>query len=186
MEIWKPVFVKGVACPGYEVSDIGNVRSFRKQTRLKGMKGTVSYVGTTPKILTKIPKSNGYYGVNVVVNGKIKQKTVGVLVLEAFVGPCPEGMNCCHGPLGSFCDLLTNLSWGTASKNHGEDRLRDGTDVRGEKHGAASLTNAQVLEIKKQLQSKKRIGVKLAKKYGVSRSTIVAIKRGVNWAWLKG
>jgi hypothetical protein len=52
------------------------------------------------------------------------------LVLEAFVGPRPDGMESLHG-LGGKLDnrYPENLRWGTSSENH-LDQYRDGTMVR--------------------------------------------------------
>lgn len=183
-ETWRPVVVDGIAYPGYEVSDKGNVRSFRARVGLGNNKGTASYISNTSKPLRKYVTSSGYYAASVCLLGKAKQTRIALMVLEAFVGPRPQGLHCCHGPKGALCDEATNLSWGTPSKNHGEDRLRDGSDIRGEKQGGAKLTTSQVVEIKSRLKTGRRICTALAREFGVSRSTIHAIKRGVNWFWL--
>jgi hypothetical protein len=91
-EIWKQAYSGGVICPGYEVSNLGNVRSFRKLTRISGVKGTVAYIGTEPRLLKKINLTAGYYGVHLVVGNQIKQRGIAPLVLEAFVGLKPDGM----------------------------------------------------------------------------------------------
>lgn len=43
------------------------------------------------------------------------------LVLEAFVGPCPEGMECCHWDDNQSNNRLDNLRWDTHANN-----VRDG------------------------------------------------------------
>jgi len=63
-------------------------------------------------------------------NGIVKTFSVHRLVLEAFIGPCPKGLQCCHGHSGSANNRLLNLSWGTQEKNNGEDKQRDNTDNR--------------------------------------------------------
>ena len=89
--------------------------------------------------------------------GTIKHQAVHVLVLEAFVGPRPEGMWALHGPLryadGTPDNRLSNLEWGTPSKNNGPDKTRDvthppfhGTVLRGEAHGSAKLNWGTVQE----------------------------------------
>lgn len=48
------------------------------------------------------------------------------LVLEAFVGPCPEGMEGCHGDGDPTNNSLGNLRWDTATSNQ-LDKVRHGT-----------------------------------------------------------
>lgn len=184
-ETWKQAVSGGVLCPGYEVSSLGNVRSFRKRTWERGRRGAIVQIGTEPIQLKKIRLTSGYWGVQLVVGDRIRQRHIGPLVLESFCGPRPNGYQACHGPKGPLCDELGNLQWGTKSKNHGEDRLRDGTDVRGEKHGNSALTNEQVAAIKGRLKAGGRICAALAREYGVGRTTIAAIKYGRNWAWME-
>lgn len=184
-EIWRTIVSRGILFPGYEVSSLGNVRSFRRQKRVPGVKGTVSYIGKEAKLIKKIKKSIGYWCVNLSRDGKIFQRCIAPLVLEAFAGPRPERMEACHGQRGSFCDAIENLQWGTKSKNHGEDRIRDGSDVRGEKHGNSKLSNQQVAYIKGELSTGGRgVCTRLARECGVGRTTIAAIKYGNNWAWM--
>ncbi len=76
-----------------------------------------------------------------------RQKTVEYihrLVLEAFIGPCPEGMECRHFPdRNPANNNLSNLHWGTVSEN-ALDRAIHGTNPTGENHGRAKLTNEEV------------------------------------------
>jgi hypothetical protein len=140
MEEWKAV----VGTWGYEISDLGNARCFRTMGGRPSM---------SARMLTPIV-SGRYRAVNI----DRKMRRIGVLVLEAFVGPRPAGMDCCHGPKGQRDDSLTNVSWGTKSKNLGEDRRRDGTARFGEKTNLAKLTEAQVLEILRRYSEGETIG----------------------------
>lgn len=47
------------------------------------------------------------------------------IVLEAFVGPCPEGMEALHENDDPGDNRLANLTWGTRSDNQ-HDRVRNG------------------------------------------------------------
>lgn len=47
------------------------------------------------------------------------------LVLEMFVGRCPDGMEACHGSGGRLDNRLDNLRWDTKSANS-HDSVRDG------------------------------------------------------------
>jgi hypothetical protein len=58
------------------------------------------------------------------------------LVLEAFVGLCPAGMEACHFNDDPADNRLENLRWDTHSNNH-YDLVRNG------KHGQASKTHCR-------------------------------------------
>lgn len=47
------------------------------------------------------------------------------LVLTAFVGPCPDGLECCHWDDNPAHNCLGNLRWDTRSANQ-VDRIRNG------------------------------------------------------------
>ena len=69
------------------------------------------------------------------------------LVLETYVGPCPEGMGCRHLNGDPFNNNVSNLAWGTQKENVG-DSIQHGTfsglHKCGEKHENSKLTEQQV------------------------------------------
>ncbi len=194
-EVWLPV----VGWEGlYEVSDHGSVRSLDRCITQANRWGTFErlYRG---KVLQPTENSHGYNAVCLSRDGHVKNRKVGRLVAEAFLGPCPESMELCHGPAGQEDDSLSNVSWGTKSKNLGEDKLRDGTDPRGDRNGFARLTQNDVLEIHRLYNSERHLRhagnrhmlsgrawtrKALAMKFGVSESTIGAVLSGETWGWL--
>jgi hypothetical protein len=101
---WKPI-------PGYEglyeVSDCGLVRRFIGG-RYKNRKLTIG--------------SNGY--LHLVLSKKNVKTTfsVHVLVLAAFVGPCPEDKECCHRDGDKLNNEVSNLYYGTKSQNWDDRR----------------------------------------------------------------
>lgn len=80
-------------------------------------------------------------------NGRAHRFRVSHLVLEAYIGPRPEGCIACHGPAGPTDDSVGNLSWGTSASN-AADRTRDGTELLGEDKPQAKLTTSDVLMIR--------------------------------------
>lgn len=110
-------------------------------------------------------------------------KLVGHLMAESFLGRRPSGLVVCHGHAGAGCDLPSNLCWGTASKNSGEDRVRDGTSNRGERCGSAKLTQADVKEIYR-LRAEGLQHKDIAPLFGVHKSTVGQILRGERWSHL--
>lgn len=66
------------------------------------------------------------------------------LVLEAFVGPCPPGMECRHFPdRDPTNNRLDNLSWATRKQNM-EDKASHGTNRKGvPNHKNAGCSSSQ-------------------------------------------
>ena len=103
------------------------------------------------------------------------------LVLEAFVGPRPEGMACRHLDGDRANNRVENLAWGTYSENE-RDKLRHGTWLMGEAINAR-LTEAEVLEIRRLAGEGARF-VDLAPVFGVTRQNVAAIVRRRSWRHL--
>lgn len=123
-----------------------------------------------------------YYYVVLRRNGRGIARRIHRLILETFVGQRPEGMECCHGRGGKLDNSLSNLCWGTKTKNHGEDKLRDGTSNRGEKHGRSKLNRQQVLRIRS--LAGRVTQKKIAEMFNVGRTTVNYIINRKNWFWL--
>jgi len=107
--------------------------------------------------------------------GKVVTRYVHRLVLEAFVGPCPEGMQCLHDDGDTSNNRLPNLSWGTPLQN-AADRERHGTVLRGCRDPKSKLTQGQVCEVFRL----RRLGWthrSIADHFGVSGSAVSLILR---------
>lgn len=132
------------------------------------------------------PDKHGYriirVGAGVAGGGKSRKLYVHRLVLEAFVGPCPDGMECRHlnGDRGDC--RPENLAWGTRGENQ-LDRADHGTSNRGEAHWRSKLNSEQVSEIKRLLSLGER-GSAIARRYGVHPVTVSGIKLGRIWGWI--
>lgn len=111
-ESWKPVVGWDEY---YEVSNMGRVR------RIAGGQG-VRTQGTTKKLS---PDMAGYLCTTLNRPGMQMRPHVHRLVLETFVGPCPDGMECRHVDGNQMNNWLSNLKWGTSQEN-AEDRVRQG------------------------------------------------------------
>lgn len=104
---------------------------------------------------------------------------------EHVNGPAPVDKphalhSCGKGHLG--CVHPRHLYWGSSQENQ-EDRLKHGTDNRGEKHPLGKLTVSAVRDIRS--LSRKEVDQRsLAEKYGVKRGAISAVRSGQTWAWL--
>ena len=117
------------------------------------------------------------------------KRTVHRLVLEAFVGQCPDGMEACHENDVKDDNRLSNLRWDTHKNNIDDLRtsgrlgLRQGGPAkRGVESHAAKLTEDQVREIRSLRGVRSQ--VKLAKEFGVSQALIGKIHLRTCWGWL--
>lgn len=91
--------------------------------------------------------------------------------------PSPFGLHWCNTKL---CIEPTHIYPGTMEQNHGEDRIRDGTDVFGEGNPAAKIT----AEIANAIFEAGLSGESLqsrAVKFDISESEVSCIDRGESW-----
>lgn len=165
------------AVPGfesrYEVSNRGRVRSLDRV--IKNIR-TRRWPG---KILAQPRSWGGYPSVRLSDFGKHRTFLVHILVLTVFAGPCPEGQEALHGPDGRLDASIGNLHWGTRRENV-LDRIRDGTHNRGERHGMARLTQAQVDEIRVRWAAGET-QTALGAEFGTTPGNVCAIVRHRSW-----
>jgi DNA-binding transcriptional regulator YiaG len=159
---------------GYRVSAEGVVWSCRTHDPLRPFSGVWKRraLGLT---------TNGYLYVVMSPSPKAvrKLRQVHRLVLEAFVGPCPEGMEARHLDGDKRNNRLENLCWGTPKEN-ASDRERHGTHPRGESSPVAKLTAADVEAIRRLKAEGVSLG-ELSRRYGVSHIHVRRIVRGESW-----
>ena len=166
---WRPV----VGYEGqYEVSSCGIVRGVDRVLshghRWKG------------RVLRQKRIGAGYLAVDLCKDSKYTTKLIHRMVLEAFVGPCPEGRQGCHGDGDKTNNCVANLRWDTPLGN-AADRHEHGTAVYGERVGTRKLSEADVRKILSLQPTTRRERCQLAKQFGVSHSLIYSIVRG--WVW---
>lgn len=167
VEVWKTIEDH----PDYNVSDIGNVCSFK---------------GNTPRILKPGLNSGGYLHVRLFHNKKSKTCKIHTLVLEAFEGPCPKGMEGCHENGIRHDNRKVNLRWDT-HKNNEADKVKHGTNIVpiGSKHYRAKLKESDIPKIRG-LYRDGLTELSLAKKFDVARGTIGDILHGRTWGHVQG
>ncbi|MCP5006899.1 MAG: hypothetical protein GY941_23575 [Planctomycetes bacterium] len=177
-EIWKPVIGYENL---YEVSDLGRIRSLERYVKIKNNKRRLK----KEKILNRIPEQDGYHRIQLHLNGKCVNKYVHSLVMESFVGPCPEGQQVMHleHVKESGNDRLSNLRYGSPSCN-AAFKHDDGTAVCGEISPLSKLTTKDVIAIRFAYKNKLYTQTELAPLFNVGRTTICAAIRGQNWGHL--
>lgn len=119
----------------------------------------------------------GYYVIALRKDGDTKLCKVHRLVLEAFVCPCPEHMQCRHMNGNCLDNRLENLTWGTSKENI-EDRDRHGTTACGSRSGMAKLTEEDAIEIHKLYQTGDYTYKQLAKKFSIACQCVSGIVKG--------
>ena len=129
-EVWKDV----VGHEGkYKISNQGRVKSLTR-IRIAG-RGGAQRLPEIIRVQNTLPLG-GYKFLALHDGKRSKSHRVHRLVLEAFIGPCPKGMECRHLDGNGSNNRLENLKWGTIEENW-EDKRRHGTAPIGEKTGTA-------------------------------------------------
>ena len=119
VEEWRPI----PEWHGYEVSNTGRVRSIERTV----IRRTGRPMSVRPRILSQVTRTDGYPSVFLCrTEDRGTRRYVHQLVLEAFVGPRPDKMECRHLDGDRLNPHVTNLAWGTRSQNT-QDRVRHGT-----------------------------------------------------------
>lgn len=141
-ELWKKV----VGWPSYSVSTIGRVRRDllyeNRRVRIGIVNQFLQYGYPTVRLIEK--------------KGHSTSRFVHRLILEAFIGPRPLGMESRHLDDVRKNSVLSNLKWGTHRENH-LDMTRNGI-----KNGMQALSKEErSLAAKKSAETLRRKGIKV-------------------------
>jgi hypothetical protein len=128
---------------------------------------------------------DGYLYVCLRNNGQAKRNYAHRLVLQAFIGPCPRGMECRHLDGDPANNRLSNLKWGTSSENH-KDAVRHGTSPfgKGKNNAQVKLTEEQVRLIFNAYHDGAYNRQELADYFEVSWSQVNRIVKKKRWGHL--
>jgi len=179
METWKDI-------PGFEgyykVSSHGRVRSLERITILN-YKSCVSMRVTRQRILKHRLSRGGYWEVTLNKNNRATHPLTHQLIARAFIGPKPIDKEVRHldgNPQNN--KYPENICYGTRQEN-ADDRVRMGTQLRGEKIAQSILKERDVLLIRKYLRdgASRRM---IAEHLDISQHLVGDIYRKRNWAWL--
>jgi len=164
IENWRPV----VGYEGlYEVSDLGRVKSLGRP----GWPGRIFAKTVSPTV--------GYIQASLSRCGKAKLFMVHSLVLAAFVGPRPRGMEACHNNGVRTDCSLANLRYDTRRGNNA-DKWKHGTAVIGEKCHTAKLTEADVRAMRAEWASGADCAT-LGRKYGITTPNAWRACNRISW-----
>ncbi len=104
-------------------------------------------------------------------------------VAEAFIGPCPEGMECAHIDGNPSNCHFTNLKWATHKENI-NDKVAHGTNLFGEKCIQSQIDNGDVVRIF-EMRSQGISCHEIGKEFGLHPCYVRLILTGKRWAHLK-
>ena len=158
-EQWKQV----PGHPDYEVSDLGRMKSYRRNPEGKLMRAGAD--------------RQGYHQV------KLDKKCYRVhrLVAIAFLGDrTNEGLVVAHNSGDKSDNRLENLRWATAKENEA-DKLKHGTHNRGERKAGSKLKEIDV-RIARFLRTEGLTYQAIADKLGISEGHACEIVRGTKWS----
>ena len=130
-------------------------------------------------------KGGQYSGVTLSHEGKRRSHLVHRLVAAAFLGPCRKGQHVDHRNDKKTDNRAENLEYVTPKENY-RRATASGLNYKahGEQHGNASITEADVREIRRL----KKTGVtqrSIAKQLGLTEFHVSKICRGVLWSHVK-
>ncbi len=157
MEIWKAA----PGCPGYDVSNLGRIRSNRGVLR--------------PNYSQEYPY--------VTIHGGGKRRTVRIhtLICEAFHGPRPTPAHEVAHEDGIPANVSSdNLRWSTRSANMA-DKNKHGTAQIGDRNGNVILNDDLIRQIRATYQFRKFGLVRTARKFGIGKRTVHQIINGETW-----
>ena len=147
-------------CSNYTISSSGCVWSCSDEAR-RGKRWFQLRVGVGPY---------GHLRVSLIDDfGAKRAMSVHRLVLLAFAGPCPKGMECRHLDGNPQNNNFSNLCWGTHQENM-DDRVRHGTLACGDRMGSYrhDITEELLLEAFARLKS----SVQVSKELQLDRSSL--------------
>lgn len=172
-EVWNDI-------PGFEgfysASSIGRIRSEDRVISTYSQKARRSTVQRRKGVvLATCITPAGYESVTLSLEGYATTKRVNILVCEAFHGKKKNGMQVRHLDGNKLNNRQENLKWGTAKENQ-KDRVRHGTDIRGEDVVTSKLTVPDVIEVLESRTYSEYVGKP------ISRTQYYRIKKGESWA----
>ena len=127
-EEWRPIAgFEGV----YDVSSEGRVRSLPRVVEYGGTRKGISR--NAPGRILTARRQTHYPNVSLYTGNKNRVvRLIHRLVLEAFVGPRPDGMHACHNDGNRLNNSVSNLRWDTITENN-RDIVRQGRNSNANK-----------------------------------------------------
>lgn len=155
--------------PGYRATSEGRIQSCWVSS------GTACRLGDEWKNLAEATRRLGHKVVSVGGYALVHR-----LVLEAFVGPCPPGMECRHLDGDGGNNRPENLKWGTHQENE-DDKKRHATRPKGSGHVHAKITEDDVREMRRLHEAGGITQLAIARRFGLHPTTVNDIVNRKRW-----
>lgn len=174
-------FSDGVACFAFNGENFLPIQKFESYYvstfgRILGM--TYAKPGTILK--PYVCKKSGYHSVKIIKNGGVAvSQYLHTLVLTAFIGERPPGMQGAHGDGNKSNNYMHNLRWATPVEN-AADKVRHGTALLGINHPNAKITADTASEIKR-LLGHGLTHQKIASQLSTSIAAVANIAQNKTW-----
>lgn len=156
----------------FQISSLGRVA--------RNTPTTTGKISTIPHIMSQWINWNRYHLITLCYKNKKKHFTVHSLVLKAFVGPRPDGMEAAHLDNNRSNNRSDNLIWCTRKENHSHKKIH-GTQQHGAANGHARFTNEQVLKMRSLYEQSGWTQSEIARKYDARQGTIHQILKRKTW-----
>lgn len=161
--------------PGYQVSDLGRVRTVDRRVLGKDGRSELH----RGKVLKPQRLKNGYTEVYLCDGKSRKHRTVHSLVAQSFLGEKPTGHDVMHINGDRSDNRAENLKYGSRSEN-----LRSTYDYGGRQaNGKLSLEDVDIIRHR---LSRGESPILIAQDFEVDSAAIYHIRNGTTFAWYEG
>lgn len=171
---YRPAVWRGEPMPGYAVGSDGSVLSYWR--RVPSGDGRFVWRVTEQSRPLKPYKAGSdmaHLSVALRSGGKTTRCYVHALVMEAFVGPRPLGLEVCHNDGNGRNNAVANLRYDTPKANEA-DKFLHGTHQWGQRNPSAKLTDGEAEEMRRRRAAGEKLK-DLAARFGVRESTVSRI-----------
>ena len=168
VQVWKPI----LDFPGYEITEIGEIRSYR---------GCKNARALTPRLAP-----TGYIRFGLMRDGRQCWRFAHRLIWQSFVGPIPDGLVINHKNGVKNDNNLSNLEVVTISENgrHAYRVLGIAPQINpnyGEKNGFSKLSSDIVRDIRHKRDAEGLSYEALGIAFGINKTTAHRICNGITW-----
>jgi hypothetical protein len=160
----------------YMISDLGRIKRLPRVVHQPDGKQYQIY----EKVLSPGAGKSKYLSIRLTNGDIVSTVYIHQIVLCAFVGPCPEGMQACHCDGDRQNNKASNLRWDTIKANHADKRMH-GTSNCGDRHPFSKLNTDAVIALRKRRSEGASITT-LANEFSVSRMTASRAASSKSWS----